>query len=126
MRTNPRVVVRAIRAGDFDATRRLLAGAHIGAEDNPDLAGFFVAVSAGSIVGCGGFERCGRASILHSIVVDKKARRRGVGRRLVAAIIGCRSSGVQVVALMTMFWNVNFFRRVGFRTVSRRALPESL
>jgi hypothetical protein len=86
VRSNPRVVVRANGAVDIGATRRLLV-APILARGHVDLAGLFVVISAGSIVGCGGLEPCGRASILHTQVVEKTARRRGVGRRLVSTII---------------------------------------
>jgi N-acetylglutamate synthase-like GNAT family acetyltransferase len=37
-----------------------------------------------------------------------------------------RTNGAEIVVLMTMFWNVNFYRKLGFETTSRKLLPEAL
>jgi N-acetylglutamate synthase-like GNAT family acetyltransferase len=121
------LIVRRFRAADRRNVERLLRAAHIAADDYGEMNGIIVAIQDGSLVGCSGLEICDSDAILHSVVVEKALRRRGVGTRLVRECLrSARRRQVLIVALMTMFWNVNFFRQLGFRTLSRRDLPETL
>jgi N-acetylglutamate synthase-like GNAT family acetyltransferase len=122
-----RLTIRRYRSRDSRAVRALLSAAHIGGDNRLDATNLVVATNHDSVVGCAALQAFDRVAVLHSVAVEKRARRKGIGKRLVrACLASARRRNVRMVVLMTMFWNVNFFRRFGFRTVSRRALPDSL
>ena len=86
-----------------------------------------VAVIRKEVIGCAAIELLGTQALLRSVAVDRPWRRRGIGRALVVACLDfAQRRGATAVALVTMFWNTNFFRGVGFATVSRRQLPAGI
>jgi ribosomal-protein-alanine N-acetyltransferase len=92
---------------------------------SPPRGRLWVAAERGRIVGYAGLELSalgGEADVVN-LAVTPAARRRGVGRRLVAAAVGfCRQRGVALVWLRVRASNRTaraFYRRIGFRTVGR-------
>ncbi|MBZ5505827.1 MAG: GNAT family N-acetyltransferase [Acidobacteriia bacterium] len=106
---------------------RLLMDCRIGADEKWS-ADIVVEASRGNqLLGCCALDFVGRVAILHSLAIDRQTRRRGIGRALVERCVrlaGARQA--HCVVALTMFWNVNFFRKCGFATTSRKLLPPSL
>jgi N-acetylglutamate synthase-like GNAT family acetyltransferase len=105
----------------------LLRRSRIGRDSVESIRGMWVAMEGPRVVGTAGIELLREIAVLHSVAIEKELRRRGVGLRLVTrSMREARAAGVIAIALTTMFWNVNFFRRAGFETISRRNLPAPL
>jgi amino-acid N-acetyltransferase len=107
--------------------RLLLSAAGIPIEGTLRRRECWVAIIDGRVIGCSRIEVVGDCGLLRSVAVEKGWRHKGVGSRLVnKSLLQIRSTGRTRIALVTMFWNVNFFRRFGFRTVSRKELDPTL
>jgi len=79
------------------------------------------------MLGCAALEKAGGYAVVHSVSVEKSWRRHGIGTTLMRRCLkDAKSRGFQAIGLTTMFWNIRFFKRMGFRTVSREKLPASL
>jgi amino-acid N-acetyltransferase len=80
---------------------------------------FLVARAGHDIVGAVGLERYGRAALLRSLVVAPSHRGQGMGAALTRrALEVARAEDVERVFLLTIT-AVEFFQRLGFRTVAR-------
>jgi len=104
---------------------RLLIDARIGAEEDWSADVTVEATVGTDLVGCCATDFVGNVAILHSLAVEKHMRRRGIGKALVeysVEIAGERHA--EWIVTFTMFWNINFFRKCGFVTTSRKLLPE--
>jgi predicted amidohydrolase/predicted N-acetyltransferase YhbS len=90
----------------------------------------FVAVAGDEPVGFAKAERLGGDLHLEEIDVLPAHGRRGLGRRLVAAVIDrARALGAPAVSLVTfrdVAWNATFYARLGFETIRPDALPPAL
>ena len=95
-----------------------------------EMEEYLVARVEGRLIGCAAVhlitsaKRC--EGYLYGLGVHKEFQRRGIGRALTEARVDlvCSFGGSQAAAL-AMFWNVEFFRRLGFVTVPRDSLsPE--
>ena len=127
LRVLPKVSISRADSSHRRQLRTLLIEAHIGHSGTVRINEILVATSRGKILGCAGLEMVGCSAIVHSVAVRKESRRRGVGMRLIRECMSAaRKQGAILVALTTMFWNVGFFRKCGFETLSRRALPSAL
>lgn len=85
-----------------------------------------VAEAGERIVGCAAVETCGRVGLLRSVVVALEARGRGVGARLVEdRLAWADAAGLDALYLLTTT-AATFFRRQGFATVERAALPAAI
>ena len=82
----------------------------------------------GEIVACAGYETYGKTvSILRQLVVRKDYRHRGIGAALVRFWMDqARASGAKTLALCSMYYHFNFYKRRGFCTSPRRLLPDSI
>lgn len=111
----------------FPEIIRLLMSARIGAEEEWSADMVIEATVEKELVGCCALDFVENVAILHSLAVEKPMRRKGIGNTLVenSVEIARRRHAGCIVAL-TMFWNVKFFRKCGFVTISRRLLPERL
>jgi amino-acid N-acetyltransferase len=88
--------------------------------------GFRVARSAGSLVGCAGFESHGDVGLLRSVAVEAALRRTGLGTKLVDGVAAAaRARGLRQLYLLTTTAG-DFFERRGFRPVARSAVPASV
>ena len=121
-------VVRPARADDLPALIALLKLAELPVADLQAPAAvsptdFFVALSAGRIVGGVGLERHGGAGLLRSLVVSPEARGRGLGSTLLGAVeTHARRSGLLSLTLLTQS-AVAFFERHGYAAVDRSLAP---
>jgi N-acetylglutamate synthase-like GNAT family acetyltransferase len=107
--------------------KSLLTAVNIGIDENWDRYFYWTAEFNGELVGCSSLVHVDRVAIFHSLAVKKAYRHRGIGRELMKLRLReARASGDEVAVSMTMFWNVNFYRKFGFETTSRKFLPKVL
>lgn len=107
---------------------RLIRGAKIGDGIKKPVKNFWIARLNKKIVGCAGLDLIGnKSAIFTHLVVAKKFRHQGIGlalinhRKRVA-----RQRRANVLALITMYYYYNFYKRRGFKVVKRADLPEHL
>jgi len=81
--------------------------------------GWVVQNQAGEIIGYSGVERRGNNVYLQSLVVEKKYRKFGIGRRLVEEAYNYIDVGDTLIAL-TLFWNNDFYRKCGFEKMDAK------
>jgi len=123
----PGARLRAARASDFAAVIKLLSGAGLPTAGIPaDLHGFIVAEHVGRLVGVTGLERHGSVGLLRSVAVTSDVRGMGLGAALVEkALSDSAADGVTDVYLLTSTAE-GYFRRHGFRPVSRDIVPAAI
>jgi N-acetylglutamate synthase-like GNAT family acetyltransferase len=64
---------------------------------------------------------------LYGLAVRHDSQHSGIGTALtLARIHRVRQRGGNLAVLMAMFWNVGFFRKLGFETVSRGELAPAI
>lgn len=105
--------------------RRLLDEAGLDASDIADgaLAGFLVAQAAGAVEGVVGVASDGDVGLLRSLATATNARRRGIGRALVAeAERRAAGQGVRRLCLLTTD-AATYFERLGYRRIERQDAP---
>jgi amino-acid N-acetyltransferase len=105
-----------------------LRAADLPIEDLTDfhLQHFFIATSMGSAVGLVGLELHGRDALLRSLVVDRHARTKGIGTRLVdQAEAHARICGIESIYLLTTTAE-RFFAHRGYARIERNIAPESI
>jgi N-acetylglutamate synthase-like GNAT family acetyltransferase len=86
-------------------------------------AEYFVSVEDGRLVGCAAVRSVGDDGYLYGLAVDPAYRRRGIGSALtVARLRRVSTSGGTTAVVLAMFWNVRFFKRLGFTLLRRDCL----
>lgn len=91
------------------------------------VAEYLVAIQRGNVVGCAGVRSVKDAGYLYGLVVHPDWRRRGIGSNLTRARLDrLRRGRSNTAVVLAMFWNVRFFRRLGFELVRRESLPLAL
>jgi N-acetylglutamate synthase-like GNAT family acetyltransferase len=121
------IIVSATEA-EVDSIRQIYSDLHRPVRARLILEDYLVAIEDGLVKGCAAVQLVplenGHPGYLYGLAVRKPFQKQGIGRALTEArverILG--AGGYQAVAL-AMFWNVNFFRRLGFVTVRRDNLP---
>lgn len=119
----PDLVVRHARTPDVRAIRRLVdrysgVGPRLLKKSTvtlyEDIQEFWVAESSGQVVGCGALHVLWEdLAEIRTVAVDPEVRGRGVGHRIVTALIDtARELGVRRVFCLT--FEVEFFSRHGF------------
>ena len=79
-----------------------------------------------AIIGVGGIEDCGAEGLLRSIAVERSARSRGLGKRIVKQLVDdARADGRQSLYLLTTTAE-DYFPSFGFVRVERDAAPGSI
>jgi len=82
---------------------------------------YFLAEVDGELVGCAAVRLKEQTGYLYGLVVSKRWRRRGIGYALTDRRLdwlrGTRASSAFV---LSMFWNIRFFKRHGFELADRR------
>jgi amino-acid N-acetyltransferase len=87
---------------------------------------FIVAESDGSMVGSIGLERYGDCALLRSAAVAENYRGKGVGHKLVDALLArAESDGVKTMYLLTTTADA-WFPEFGFATIDRSWVPEEV
>jgi amino-acid N-acetyltransferase len=120
--------LRQALADDWQAVRNLLLASDLPIDDlGPDkLDGFLIAEDDDAIVGLIGLEIMGTVGLLRSLVVEKKARSRGVGGKLVGALeSAAEAAGIGELWLLTIDAE-HFFQRHNFEIVDRTAAPDEI
>jgi N-acetylglutamate synthase-like GNAT family acetyltransferase len=89
-----------------------------------EMEEYLVARVEGRLIGCAAVHLISSAKegegYLYGLGVHKEFQRRGIGRALTEARIDLvRSFGGSQATALAMFWNVTFFRRLGFVTIPR-------
>jgi len=81
---------------------------------------YFVAVSAQGIVGCAAVRKQDNLGYLYGLAVDKSWRRKGIGHTLTQKRLDwLRAQDVALAFVMSMFWNVRFFKKHGFSLTNK-------
>ncbi len=115
-------------ANDLHLVRRLLNDSGLPTEDiiDNDTARFFIFETAGEVVALVGLERHTPHALLRSLFVKPSHRDRGLATQLVTHIRElARDEGhVQLYLLTTTA--PDFFRQLGFHTVSRSQTPSAI
>ena len=120
--------LRQAREGDLDHVRRSLLACELPVDDlsAAKLERFLLAEDGDEIVGLIGLELFGTTGLLRSLVVEKRARSRGLGGKLVGALeAAAQAAGVTDLWLLTIDAE-RFFERHGYEIVARRDVPEAI
>ena len=86
---------------------------------------YIVASIGEEIVGCIAARCVGGVGYIYGLVVAKKWRKIGIGHFLTQRCIeqAVRAGAIKIY-LLSMFWNVRFFKKHGFVLVARSAISE--
>jgi N-acetylglutamate synthase-like GNAT family acetyltransferase len=89
---------------------------------------FWVAKCDGRVVGCAGMAFIPEnAAVFTHLAVEEEYRHRGIGAALTAKRFEeARKRGITTLALITMYYSFNRYKRRGFRTVPRKELRADL
>lgn len=88
---------------------------------------YLVAVDSQRVVACAAVRMFKGGGYLYGLAVERKSQRCGVGAALTRARMDLiRERGESLAVVLAMFWNVNFFRKLGFQTVRREELPAAV
>lgn len=119
--------LRPASASDWPAVQSLLAQNGLplqGAREH--LSAFLVATSEAALVGCAAIEAYGTVALLRSVVVAPHSQRRGIGRRLVEALLQRASrQGIGNIGLLTVS-AADFFVPLGFRVEPIERAPAAM
>lgn len=112
---------------DLSAVRQLLIANHLPVDGVDDLVPTMVVAKSGDeVVGAAAVELYADGALLRSVVVSRRAQGQGLGHRLTeAALEIARSRGTRTAFLFTTTAEA-FFPRLGFETITRADLPESV
>jgi N-acetylglutamate synthase-like GNAT family acetyltransferase len=101
--------------------------ARIGVDEEWSAEVIFQASQDEQLIGCCALDFASRIAVLHGLAIYKPMRRLGIGKKLVESCIAlAQERQAESVLAFTMFWNVDFFRKCGFYTTSRKVLPPAL
>lgn len=106
---------------------RLIVEAKIGEPMDKFNGPFWFVRIDGRIVACAGLEFIynKKAAVLTHLAVEKRLRRHGIGFTLIQHRINvAQKQGVKILALATMYYLFNFYKKRGFRTCPRKNLPD--
>ncbi|HXV24281.1 MAG TPA: arsenic resistance N-acetyltransferase ArsN2 [Alphaproteobacteria bacterium] len=119
--------LRPLRPAEHAPLRAALAEEGLPVEDlETAFSRFFALEEDGRLLGYAGLELHEHAALLRSVVVAREARRRGVGRRLVEAMLAQAALlGVQEIYLLTNS-AADFFKRLGFSRIERGSAPPGI
>jgi amino-acid N-acetyltransferase len=113
---------------DWDAVRKLLLASELPVDDlGPDrLDGFLIAEDDELVVGLIGLEVLGTVGLLRSLVVERNARRTGLGGKLVGALeSAAEAAGIAELWLLTIDAE-KFFQRHNYEIVNRERAPDEI
>ena len=121
------VQIGRLRADEAAGLIALLVHARLPLEGvREHLRDALVARADGRILGSAVLEPYGEAVLLRSVAVDESRRGQGLGARLTAAALDlARQNGARRAYLLTETAG-GFFERLGFRTIPREEVPDSV
>ncbi|MCA9752817.1 MAG: GNAT family N-acetyltransferase [Gemmatimonadetes bacterium] len=119
--------LRPAHAPDLVDAMELLRAAGLPCPGPEDPAvTLFVAVEAGEVVACAGFERHAGMALVRSVAVRADRRGRGAGRQAVTRVLEeLDRHGVPVAYLVTLD-AAAFFERLGFVALDRADVPAAI
>jgi amino-acid N-acetyltransferase len=124
--SGPQPAIRRATAADRAAIERLVTGSGLLADGIPEwIDHFWVADALGAVVAVAGLELYEDGALLRSVAVAEDRRGTGVGRTLVERALGAAGTSSDAVFLLTTT-AAPWFRRLGFDTVARSDVPESV
>ena len=83
---------------------------------------YFVALVGSKLVGCVALRVQGEMAYLYGLLVAKRWRRVGIGHALTHHCVRIlKMQKIKKLYLLSMFWNIRFFRKHGFSLVDREA-----
>ncbi len=120
--------LRSANADDWSAINSLLAGEDLPVDDldAEKVSDFLIAEDDGDILGLIGLELYRTIGLLRSLVITKRARRLGLGGKLVGALeSAAETAGVTELWLLTIDAQ-QFFERLGYKIIGREHVPDSI
>lgn len=121
-------VLRQATPQDWSAVQDLLLASGLPVDDlgADKLDGFLIAEHDNNTVGLIGLEIYGTVGLLRSLVVEKRARRTGLGGKLVGSLeSAAETAGIAELWLLTIDAE-QFFQRHNFEIVERTAAPDEI
>lgn len=113
--------IRRARAADCKSVQDLQNRLHRPLRSDSTIQDYFLAIEGHKIVGCAAVRKRNDLGYLYGLVVDKPARRRGIGHALTQRRLDwLRQENVFSVFVMAMFWNIKFFKKHGFTLTNKR------
>jgi amino-acid N-acetyltransferase len=114
---------REAKARETDAIRSLLEESELPTESvGKNTTEFFVAESAGRIVGIAGFEFYGSDALLRSVAIPADLQNKGIGSGMVDWMLAqAKTRGTRRIVLLTDTAQ-KFFERKGFEVTDRSAI----
>lgn len=91
------------------------------------VAEYLVATDSQRVLGCAAVRMFQGGGYLYGLAVERNSQKSGIGSALTHArvdLIGARGQSIAIV--LAMFWNVKFFRNLGFLGVRRNELPPAV
>ena len=121
------VTFRDAAAADLSVMEALLIAAELSLDGvQAHFADFVLAVQGDEVLGVAGLERYGPHALLRSVAVRADHQGRGIGQALARAMIERATvAGLETLTLLTTT-AADFFPKLGFRPVTRDALPAAL
>jgi len=121
------VKYRQASLADLKEIEKLLEGSNLPASDcAPHIDNFIVAERDSTIIGVGGFERCGELALLRSFVVLADHKSNGIAEKIFQLVKDrATDSGIQQFYLLTTTAS-HYFMRFGFSACSRHDVPAGI
>ena len=118
---------KPLAPGRLPALREALRAAGLPADDlEAEGVSLFAFKEDDVVVGYGGLETYGKDALVRSLVVLPAHRRRGVGRRIVAALLAEAARLRASRAYLLTTDAQAYFAALGFAAVDRRAAPPAI
>ena len=101
----------------------LLSAAKLSVDDLGGKSFLGIVDAAGTLLACGGIERCGDAVLIRSIAVAEGKRKGGLGSTITLKLLAeARNGGAQAAYLLTTS-AAGFFTGLGFTEIERSKVP---
>ena len=121
------IAIRRARGVDRPAIRSVYQESPNPHRRRVRIGDYYVAAAGKDIVGCAAVRAVDGWGYLYGLAVKRTWRRRGIGSALISARLHwLHTHQFPCAILLTMFWNIRFFRRLGFHPQPKRDLPGSL
>ena len=117
------ILIRAAEPSDGGAIRRIH---HALKRPKRPLrtSEYLVAADANGVIGCAAVRMFRGGGYLYGLAVRRQSQHVGVGSALTCARIEwIRQRHQPFAVVLAMFWNVGFFRKLGFVSIRRDRLP---
>ena len=113
--------IRRARPQDREPVAQLLARLNRPARSDSVIKEYFVAYSGDQIIGCAAVRCRKKIGYLYGLAVEKSWRKRGIGHALTEVRLNrLRTKRSEAAYVLSMFWNLRFFRKHGFVVTDRR------